>query len=114
MRATGRTTRMLMDAIQQAKNGHDVCVVAANLEHAGILRQMYCDMVPEEDVTLVKFASVAMIENFDWDTLRIKGEPNSKILLDHYTVEAKFEKLLEMYHRYDVDRHEWIATIKEK
>lgn len=41
--------------------------------------------------------------NIDWERLAIKGwnSTNAITLIDHYAIEQKYSRLLEMLHRYD-------------
>lgn len=91
---------MLDEAMEQAKNGRAVYVVAANHAH----RQMLERIGGEEAHKLgIKFETAHSMGNFDWRTMRLAGaHPNCVVLADHYAIEAEFAVMLEMLHRYDL------------
>lgn len=99
-RATGRTTRMLADAIAQARAGRAVYVVAANLSHARVLQ----DMAGEEARQLsIKFETGHTLGNLDWRRMRLIGaHTNCVVLVDHHVIETEFAAMLEMLRRYDL------------
>ena len=118
LRATGRTHRMLRDAIAQAFEGKTVYVMAAHLAHA-------CDLIDRAVAILepvegwrrsvgnaIEFKGGGLIlfkgpgglcaGRFDWERFEIPGSvPGATILADHYAIEAGLSKALEMLHRYD-------------
>lgn len=99
LRATGRTTRMLEDAINQAKNGRAVYVIAANTNQ---MRSLEILGGKEARELGVKFETVGTLGNFDWHTMRIAGaHKNCLVIVDHYAIEHEFASILEMLHRYD-------------
>lgn len=101
MRRTGRTTRMLEDAMAMARNGRAVYVIGATKHHADMLRGV---AGPAADQLGIKFeaARESGLGNMDWETMSLQGaHPNCAVLVDHYAIESKFAAVLEMLHRYD-------------
>lgn len=104
LRATGRTTRMLQDAIEHAKDGLAVYVIAATRTHAQLLEKMLESIGGEEVTGLgIKFETAQNLGNFDWRTMRLAGaSPTCVVLADHYAIEFAFARMLDMLHRYDL------------
>jgi hypothetical protein len=100
MEATGRTTRMLEDAVHKARLGRAVYVIAATTKHARMLQDMGGKMAKELGI---KFETAETLTNFDWRTMRLSGaHKNCVVLVDHYAIEAEFSAMLDMLHRYDI------------
>lgn len=98
-RQTGRTSRMLADAFEQARKGRAVYVVAANVRHAHHLEDMAGSVAKELGI---KFETPETLGNFDWRTMSLKNaHPNCVAIVDHYAIECEYSALLEMLHRYD-------------
>lgn len=103
-RGTGRTERMLIDAIAAARDGHAVYIVAANAAQGADLRLRLLNRHAED--LGIKVEAAGTIGNLDWSTLRLQGaHPNTRVFVDHYTVEERIERLvgheaLAMLHRY--------------
>lgn len=106
MRRSGKTTRMLNDAVIQARNGRAVYVVADTKLLARMLECTLDDMLGEESKKLgIKFESAQSLSNFDWMEMRLyNAHPNCVVLVDHYAIECKFGFVLEMLHRYDIEQ----------
>ena len=93
-RGTGRTTRMLDEAKRMAADGKAVYVIAANELQANELRSLAGESV--------KVETAKSAGNFDWEQLRLVGaHPNCVTLIDHYAIESRFARVLEMLHRFD-------------
>lgn len=114
LRASGRTTRMLEAAIQEAEAGRAVYVIAADsrqkvmLEHR--LDQLLKMKIPRRkgeqplhgERMGIQFDTPESAANFSWETLRLMGmHPNCVVLVDHYAIEERFKKILETLHRFD-------------
>ena len=99
MQGTGRTTRMLEEAIKQAKLGRAVYVVGASAAHARMLN----DMCSAKSGALgIKFETASSLGNIDWENMRMTGaHPNCVLLVDHFAIESKFSQILAMLHRFD-------------
>lgn len=94
---TGRTTRMLQEAIQASKEGRAVYVIAATHQHMQQLQKM-CGA----DDLFIKFETLGSLGDFDFINMRsIGAHPNCLFFVDHYTIELHFRKLLDVLHRYD-------------
>ncbi len=95
-RMTGRTTRMLKYAQDLETQGRAVYVIAANWTEAQRLR----DLLPKE--TTIKVETPESPGNFDWATMRFHGaHPNCRVLVDPWTIECRYDVMLEELHRYD-------------
>ena len=91
---------MLEEAIEQARNGRAVYVVAATQAHVRMLEDMGGKAAHELGI---KFETAQTLGNFDWRTMRLAGaNKNCVVLADHYAIEAEFSAMLEMLHRYDL------------
>ena len=99
LRATGRTTRLLDDAIKQAEDGKAVYVVTSTMAHSKQLKET---MGKDKAENLgIKFETTTSV-NFDWGHMRVLGShPNCVFLVDHSAIEQTFSPMLEMLHRYD-------------
>ena len=93
---TGRTTRMLNEAIRLADEGRAVYVIAASHDHARRLSAL----LPED--CGVKVEPPDAKGNLDWQATRLQGgHPNCVVLVDHYAIEKHYWCLLDMWHRFD-------------
>ncbi|OFV82548.1 MAG: hypothetical protein A2Y78_11265 [Acidobacteria bacterium RBG_13_68_16] len=96
LRQTGRTTRMLEHAKRLEAEGQVVYVLTASERQADALR---AQLGPETSIQVTPLACVIRLR---WDTLQIEGAPpNCVVLVDHYVIETRFGKMLEMLHAYD-------------
>lgn len=99
MRRAGRTTRMLADAIEKAKSGRAVYVVCATEDHRRHLQNING---AEALAVGVKFETAETLGNLNWETMTLEGaHPNCLVIADHYAIEARFAKMLDMLHVYD-------------
>lgn len=97
----GRTTRMLHEAVREARAGRAVYVMAATTPHKMILKDMLRD-ITGDDTLGIQIEPFASFTTFDWWTMRFLGHhPNSLVLVDHYAIECHFAGILEMLHRFD-------------
>lgn len=103
MHRVGRTTRLLEDAIRLAKEGRAVYIVAANNDHILTLLDMFDDLSELSAQELgVKFETASSLSTFDLFEMRLKNaHSNCVVLVDHFAIETRFQKVLEMLHRYD-------------
>jgi hypothetical protein len=94
-RGTGRTTRMLQEAKRLADEGRAVYVIAASKAQADTLEAM------SGYDQRIKFEPCAP-SNFDWEQMKLKGaHPQCVTLVDHYAIEWRFERILEMLYRFE-------------
>jgi ABC-type branched-subunit amino acid transport system substrate-binding protein len=97
-RQTGRTTRMLAEAVKLAKKGKAVYIVVADMAQK---RQMEKQFGKAFWGLGIKFETPYSPGNFDWETMTFRGaHPDCVTLVDHYAIEARFPRLVEMLHRY--------------
>ena len=101
---TGRTTRMLTEAFKLAKEGKAVYVLAANSEHMYYMERMADRLFGSAEASRlgVKFETPASLTTFDFQTMQLKGaHPNCRILIDHWTIESEYARMLSELHRFD-------------
>lgn len=95
---TGRTARMLREARRLALQGRLVWVLGATKAHAEALRKQ-CEETPG-----ILFGTPNSLRDFDWIRLRSPDmHPDTVVLIDHFVIETRFERLLTMLHRFDVE-----------
>jgi len=94
LRQSGRSTRMLQKAIEYARSGLDVYVIAYGYEHMRALIRLLIGMTPDERWCMrIRIVPYYMI-SFDWDTMTFPGRPEgSMVLIDHLTIEMKMAKM---------------------
>jgi hypothetical protein len=98
-RRTGRTTRMLAEAVKLAKKGRAVYIIVANASQGRRLEKQCGEAFQRLGI---KFETPGSVGNFDWETMTLRGaHPNCVALVDHYAIEARFPRIVEMLHRYD-------------
>lgn len=89
---------MLKHARELAKQRRAVYVVAANENHAAMLRKQLGD-----EPNGIKVETEQSLGNLDWQTMTLRSaHPNCVLLVDHYAIESRFGRLLEMLARYDL------------
>jgi hypothetical protein len=88
---------MLAAAVEAAKAGHAVYVVAAtNLEARRISR-----LIPPPLGIKVE---CPVGPDWNWDSLVFRGmHPNVRVFVDHHAIELRFTKILRELHRYDLE-----------
>lgn len=106
-RQTGRTTRMLQAAIEAARAGRAVYVVAADHNHVRYMLDMLQDLIQVDDRRLlnsIKIETPVQLGNFDYMTLGLRGaHPNCKVFVDHFTLERLFPAIIQAFHEFDPD-----------
>ncbi|MBL4744123.1 MAG: hypothetical protein JKX87_05745 [Cycloclasticus sp.] len=103
LRQTGRTARMVSEAKSLAESGRAVYILFNERSQADNWRKLFGEALAE---TLgVKFETVGDV-GIDWETMTVRGAyPNCIFLVDHHAIERRYEKQLEMMHKYDVGAH---------
>jgi hypothetical protein len=101
-RGTGRTARMLEEAVRQAEAGRAVYVLAADVSHARELAKR----VPLD--LGIKFETVRSLGSaLDPQALRLQGtHPNCVLLVDHHAIERGWARVIREYHRFDAPEPE--------
>lgn len=100
-RRTGRTTRMLNEALKISAQGNAVYVVGDSAHHAIRLRHQFIGMNPPQGHG-IKFENANQLPELDWQTLQLRGaHPNCIVLVDHYAIERRYAHVLEMLCRFD-------------
>lgn len=114
LRHSGRTTRMLEAAINLASEGRAVYVMTASSQEKRRLED-FLDRILKESVRLresvgpaggrlgIQFETTESTgQGFDWEQMRLVGaHPNCAVLVDHYAIEKRYARILEMLHRFD-------------
>lgn len=95
---SGRTTRMLAEAVKQAREGWRVEVVGATMEHAERLRGKLGETGKELGILVT---SVPPDELNIMQRLMVKDHEVDTLLVDHYTVEVHFAGVLKLLHMFD-------------
>ena len=81
---TGRTTRMLADAVQARQEGRAVYVIGADSKHVNILRGMTLEQFGVDESERIKFETAETMGNWDWELMRGSGMwPNCEVFVDH-------------------------------
>lgn len=128
-RRSGRTTRMLQEAIDRAHAGAYVLVASASFQHEEQLVRQLLELLGKSPFTynkaqrkfhvgegLIRLRSAKANNlggafNFDWFRQRFLGEPVSTVtLVDHYAIETEFAAVLEMLHRWDAPKSTTVQT----
>ena len=101
LRGIGRTTRMLQEALHQSNHGRAVYVVAANKAEQKRLREVLSEYSKNPTGISVETPE-SLTRTFNWKTLWSEGaHPNCVFLVDHFTIESEFSRMLHELHRYD-------------
>jgi hypothetical protein len=105
LRQTGRTTRLLKEAYRLASEGRAVYVLACRHDYALKMECEFDSMFgPGESRRMgIKFESPDGLPNFDFRTMTLGrgAHPNCCVLVDHYTIELHYARLLQELHRFD-------------
>lgn len=97
----GRSTRMMLHAIELAKQGRAVYVCVVNRAQIHSLERIREEHCPQ--ATGIQYDTVAHLD-IDWDRLSLRGaHPNCVLLVDHAVIQWKFSRVLQMYEQYDSD-----------
>lgn len=109
LRQTGRTTRMLIDAIGHWKNTNDVVViVVASYLHSKHIKESlryysgfsYPKIIRE--FRFVYFRDCFITDDFHVESFALIGTPKYKVFFDHYALECKYSRILHEIHKYDL------------
>jgi len=100
-RQSGRTTRMVSEAVSRVGYGKVIYVVVPTGIRGQVLRQlqMGLDGKPLESVGVVVSHTLPM--NFDYRTWTAPGYRDCEFFIDHSILERTFYRFLQEYHRYD-------------
>jgi len=90
---------MLAEAVKLAKKKRAVYIVVANASQKHLMEKQCGEAFRRLGI---KFETSESASNFDWETMALRGaHPNCVTLVDHYAIEARFPRIVEMLHRYD-------------
>lgn len=104
---TGRTTRMLQEAITLARLSGEKVYVLLNTQHEcqAIKHYKMPDMnSPDWRHLGIEFHTPDTLPSFNWETMRIRGDAHRVVLVDHSVIERRFGKMMEMMVKYDAPR----------
>lgn len=105
LRQSGRTGRMLADAVMTARQGFQVLVLAKDDHMMKSLRdRVFTTFGKVEGLTVVNATSLSIRNKIDWDNLRVGVDYiNHRAFFDHDTLFAndRFKTLLREYSKYD-------------
>lgn len=100
LKGTGRTTRMLQEAIKLSEQGRAVYVVAVSHPHAARLQHVLDEMAGRANHGIKVETAQAL--GFSWEQLRVPGaHDNCVFLIDHGAIEWQFSRVLAELHRFD-------------
>jgi hypothetical protein len=100
-RYTGRSTRMLKEAIRLSGKGYAVYVMGSDTRHAKLLELMLEGLNPLEHHG-IKFECPESLPHFDWRTMTLANTwPNVKVLVDHWVIENRYRYMLDMLYQFD-------------
>lgn len=119
LRGTGRTTRMLQEAVESAKNGEKVLVVGG----ATHLLQYWIELLRRENPSIamyrgdgivmfnkghIKFITIKDGETSLLGTLQNAGQEQGvgKVFVDHGVIETTLAPVLAMLHRWDKNEND--------
>ena len=90
---------MLSEAVKLAEHGRAVCVIAADSREQERLHSLLGE---RGDKLGIKIETDSSPGNFCWEQMRLIGaHPNCVVLVDHYAIESRFGRILEMLHLFD-------------
>lgn len=104
-RQSGRTARMLVDAINAAMEGHAVYIVCLK-QAIPYTRNLAADICKAHNIERpkIKYETLESVgeHNIDWRSKSLYGaHSNCKLFIDHSVYMVKFHDFLEGYHFYD-------------
>lgn len=100
---TGRTTRMLEEAVRLAREGRAVYVLMVNDQEAKDAQQTCNDLWKGTNHGIKCESIAAMGPHFDWNRMFVLGaHHNCVFLVDHYVIESRFHSILDMLMRFDL------------
>lgn len=109
-RQTGRTSRMILNAVEYAKMGHQVYILCT-VESRDHTRKLAIDILerlnisPEVIGVQIKFETLGSIGGINQLDLKnktlINAHPNCRLLIDHFFYEKEFKHILDGFHQYD-------------
>jgi hypothetical protein len=101
-RQSGRTTRMMGEAVAQWWAGRPVLVVVRTNDEATRLKGQFREQLKGTEVQVKSVGDIQRLIN--WDDLRVKGWPeNSAILVDPDVLISRFNPIITQYLAYDTE-----------
>ena len=99
LKQTGRTQRLIEEALRCESAGNAVIIVTESSAGADFIKKRIKDIRKDSKIEVCTPYDKS---GFDWRTMSFFGtHPETVVLIDHYTIEVKFHKILEILHRFD-------------
>lgn len=102
LRGTGRTARMIGEAVKDVKKKLRVCIVTVDDRNCRLLlSELRAKDADKLGISLRYFNDATC--SIDPLTARVsfRGETFDKVYIDHYAIECRFDALLNELHRFD-------------
>ena len=103
-RQTGRTTRMMQEAIRLAREGRAVYVMFPTVDMGrDVQKTMLPQLMADGPPVRIKFETPGTLEtSFSWERMELRtAHPNCVVLVDHHVIERRFGRLLEAWTQFD-------------
>lgn len=110
LRGTGRTSRMIQDAICVAQAGKLVYIICDNIDQRKAVEKQVERFVYSNSIRVCEPQHVGEI---NWETLTIKGQAsNTTVFVDHLVIENRLNAALDMLNRWNPDTIESVTPLK--
>ena len=97
-RQTGRTNRMILQAMELAEEGKTVYILVASIIHKNSIVERLGNNYPN-----IKVETFETLSDFDFRTMELNGiYPDCVVLCDHYTIEKLYGPMLDELYAYDI------------
>jgi hypothetical protein len=109
LQKTGRTGRMLEEALRLQAAGKSVIIMMANHTEATAIKNRL-----GSSIGTIKVESITGYPRFDWNKMEIPGMGSQfVVLVDHSAIEGKFGMVLDTLHRFDEDQTPVATEVKQ-
>lgn len=101
-RRTGRSTRLIEEALRLSAEGKAVYVVCDSPAHVNVMSNMLAAMNPPRQHG-IKFENANLFPELNWQTMSLtkNAHPKCVVLVDHWAIERRYGRILEMLTRFD-------------
>jgi hypothetical protein len=99
LRQTGRTTRMIEEAIRLHKSGQRVAILFSTPGEVSFLKR-----TRRQDLTGIELYDLEMRDlRIDWNEMQIRyrGDRVCSMLVDHHAIEVEYRSVLTQLRRWD-------------
>jgi hypothetical protein len=101
LRQTGRTSRMIDEAICAAKTGKLVYIICDNIDQRKAVEKQIEKFI-RSNTLRVRVCEPQHVGEINWETLTITGQSNNTIVfIDHLVIENRLHTALEMLNRWN-------------